>query len=354
MVSQEEFLKLLEKFTVGNISAEEHEVLFYCIQSGRFDDMLSDNILNNLKEDNNVSSGLPANRSEEIIRKIESAEKQTELLIPGKTNKTRQLIWPAAAVFFAAIALFIFFLPSKKNQYVFKQAAEDNMVEQVNSANKPLLVELEDGSTINLKPQSRITYPETFLKNKREVYLEGAAFFSVTKNAGRPFYVYSKNIVTHVLGTSFNVKAYAANRQLEVAVITGRVEVYEKHRRGEISDDNNGVVLLPNHKVVYNEDDHQFIPGLVDVPLPLAKTALPESAKNLVFEEEKLLNVLTLIEKTYGIEIEVENDNINNCLFTGDISKQDLYTKLDIISQSINATYETKGTKILIRGKGCG
>jgi hypothetical protein len=49
----------------------------------------------------------------------------------------------------------------------------------------------------------------------------------------------------------------------------------------------------------------------------------------------------------------VENESIYNCLFTGDISHQNLYTKLDIICKTLNASYEVVGTKILIHGIGC-
>jgi transmembrane sensor len=50
----------------------------------------------------------------------------------------------------------------------------------------------------------------------------------------------------------------------------------------------------------------------------------------------------------------VENENLNNCLFTGDLSAQDLYTKLRILTLTINASYEINGTKILLKGEGCG
>jgi hypothetical protein len=49
----------------------------------------------------------------------------------------------------------------------------------------------------------------------------------------------------------------------------------------------------------------------------------------------------------------VENEIMNNCILTADITKQPLYTKLDIICAAVGATYEVKGTTILINGKGC-
>jgi hypothetical protein len=66
-----------------------------------------------------------------------------------------------------------------------------------------------------------------------------------------------------------------------------------------------------------------------------------------------LITILQTLEKIYGIDIEVENDNIDNCHFSGDVSNMDLYARLDVVCRSINASYEIIGTKILIRGKGC-
>jgi type II secretory pathway component GspD/PulD (secretin) len=115
------------------------------------------------------------------------------------------------------------------------------------------------------------------------------------------------------------------------------------------------VILLPNQKVFYDQHTRQFVPSIVDVPLPIInemndKKTLPETA---VFDAAPLKTVFGSLEKTYGIEIVVETDNIYKCLFTGDVSQQDLYTRLDVICQSVQAAYEVKGTKILIKGKGC-
>ena len=201
-----------------------------------------------------------------------------------------------------------------------------------------------------------IHYPAHFLKEKREIFLEGEAFFEVSKNASRPFYVYNNNIVTHVLGTSFNVKVNPKNQQVEVSVRTGRVEVYENIPDAKVTaTKNNGVILRPNQKVIYDQQTRQFVASLADVPLPIVeelKTEKPDPL-NFVFEAAPLKTVLGNLEKSYGIEIVTKNESIYKCLFTGDVSRQDLYTQLDIICQSVQAAYEVKGTMILIKGKGC-
>ena len=74
---------------------------------------------------------------------------------------------------------------------------------------------------------------------------------------------------------------------------------------------------------------------------------------SFVFEDTRLAEVLDELEKTYHISFVVENDNLKNCPFTGDVRQQDLFSKLDLICMSIGIDYEVKGTNILLRGNGC-
>ena len=91
---------------------------------------------------------------------------------------------------------------------------------------------------------------------------------------------------------------------------------------------------------------------MVAKPLPQIQpiTNKPETFE---FDDAPIAQVLDKIEKVYGIDIELENDKLNACPLTADITQQPLYTKLDIICATINGKYEVKGTTILISGKGC-
>jgi hypothetical protein len=360
MISHEDFLSLLEKYVAGTISVQEHNALFNCINSEQYDKIVMNHIEGKFKSSLPGTESLPPYRSEEIIRRILSAEQQMSLLIPKKTSKTRVMYWSAAAVFIGVMALLVYFsfdsgIILKEGGAYYKSAEPffdtRKVAERVNDTKDPLTVEMEDGSVIVLKPGSSLKYPRHFQPARREVYLEGEAFFQISKNVKRPFFVYNKNIVTHVLGTSFTIKADNKNKQLEVSVRSGKVEVYEKKTKE--SAQNNGVILLPNQKVVYHQETRQFIASLVDTPLPLLKENESKDDSTSAYEDVPLLNVLTSLEDAYGIEMIVENENLYNCLFTGDISKQNLYKKLDLICRTVDGSYELVGTKIMIRGKGC-
>jgi hypothetical protein len=120
------------------------------------------------------------------------------------------------------------------------------------------------------------------------------------------------------------------------------------------SEKNNGVILTPNQKVVYKEAERQFTATIVANPQPLVAAGNAAAPPvQLIFEETPLREVLKTLEKNYGLEIMVENEKMYNCLFTGDVTRMDLFSKLDVICQSVKASYQVAGTKILIEGKGC-
>ncbi len=358
MLTRENFISLLEKYVSDTILPEERSELFQAISSGAFDDLLAGHLDENLKANTAAGANLSPHRSAEILHKILSSEKQNAVLIPLVSWKAKVMRWPVAAAVMAALIISGYLInnrQTKKSTATIALAA--GMKQNTNSTGQPMRIQLEDGSSILLQSGSSIHYPAHFLPDKREVFLEGEAFFEVSKNAKRPFFVYNKNIVTHVLGTSFTVKANPQTGHVEVSVRSGRVEVYESRvtEKNSIVKNNNGVILLPNQKVVYNEDAKQFVPSLVESPLPLiteipGKKAITETT---AFEETPLKTVLPILEKSYGVEIVVENEDLYKCLFTGDINQQDLYTRLGIVCQATGASYEVKGTKILIKGKGC-
>ncbi|HEV8084595.1 MAG TPA: FecR family protein [Chitinophagaceae bacterium] len=359
MLSREKFTILLGKYATDNLSPEERSELFNCIKSGIYDDLLSKNIENNLRNKNIEGANLPPQRSAGIVHKILSSEKQNSLLIPKKPE-VKKIYWAGtvAAAVIIAIIFSVFLLKNSKDKDNFSALAfAKNMEERTNTSGQPLKIEMEDGSFITLQPGSVIHYPSHFLPGKREIFLEGEAFFEVSKNASRPFFVYNKNLVTRVLGTSFNIKMNKENKQVEVSVRSGRVEVYEFESSEKANDTkkNRGVILLPNQKVIYDQETRLFVPTLVDNPLPVITDSVNKKtpAESFVFEETPIKKVIESFEKTFEIDIVVENENMYNCLFTGDVSRQDLYTRLNIICQAIQASYEIKETKILIKGTGC-
>jgi transmembrane sensor len=225
------------------------------------------------------------------------------------------------------------------------KAAGDLKIEYKNTASSVLKIQLPDASTVELKPNAEISYSSKWDDNKREVHLVGEAFFDVTKDAKRPFFVYGGSVVTKVLGTSFSVNAPKNATTIEVAVRTGKVSVYQ-----DATKQATGVILTPNEKVEYFVQDRHWVTSLIDAPKPLPNI---NKAEQFIFSGTPLREIADHIKKSYAIDVVVENEASYACTFTGDVSNMELYDMLEIICKSIGAGYETKGTKILIVGSGC-
>jgi ferric-dicitrate binding protein FerR (iron transport regulator) len=220
---------------------------------------------------------------------------------------------------------------------------EDWIEMRNNGASEEELVSLEDGTIVTLARNSKIRYPRHFEPKTREVQLEGEAVFNVKRDINRPFFVYSGELVTQVLGTSFKIRSFENAKTIEVQVLTGRVSVYENEQKSPQA--RNGIILKPNQKITFDRESKKLVPELVEVP---AIVEPPADKQKFAFEEATLAQVLEVIRKAYDVEIVVANPALNDCTFTGDISGLPLHTQLRFICKSVNASYELRGTTLFI------
>jgi transmembrane sensor len=335
------FRQLLKRYLDNSCTDDERKIIdqwYELLDNGNVD--LSD------REMNEVESRL--------WNKLQSASRE-KITVPF-VRKRKTFLWKyaAAACLLGLVLLssMLWFGSNEKAQPADALVAAkvtEGFLEQSNIGNTPKTLQLEDGSSITLYPGSKLAFPKHFAAGKREVYLEGEAFFAISKNPNRPFFVYNNNIVTQVLGTSFDIRG--KNGQVEVAVKTGKVAVYENKEQitlDKVQQKSNGVIITPNQKVTYYQQERHFVTSIVDQPIPVPKKSKNEEA-NFIYNETPLYKVLNELEDTYELEIVLENDKIRNCLFTGDLTGQTLFNKLEGICLVFNATYEIRGTKILLK-----
>lgn len=359
MHDNDRFQYLLQQYLSGTCSVAEHDEFFELVATHRYDDLLKQSIQQDLAAGFDSSAAdLPPHIAQEIVRNIFHAEKNTVEILPPPPRRILPWRWIAAAsVVLVVLASWL---------YLHQQQAPDassliasmpaNAIHDQNTTAQPKQVTLSDGTVITLKPGSSIYYKKDFEDSLREVYLEGEAFFHVAKNPQKPFLVYYNNLVTRVLGTSFTINTNPQTGNIEVAVKTGRVQVYENKKIASVTGAPLSVILTPNQKAVYQADKRILQASLVTAPvlvLPNEDSSRLADPERFVYDQEKLLKIFEELGKAYGIEIVVENTNLNNCAFTGDLSSQDLFTKLKIICLTTNASYEVTGTRILVKGAGC-
>ena len=266
--------------------------------------------------------------------------------------------WVAAAVLAVLMGLGWYFqiwktatvptLPSEVSE------AKPAFLEKTNTSALPERIILSDRSVVTLEPGSKIRYPATFTGQNREVTLTGEAFFEVQKNPHQPFLVYSNDLITKVLGTSFRIKSNSANRNITVSVRTGRVSVYSPAlataAKTKSDPETIGVVLTPNQQVTYLDLEHRLVKTLVEKPVVLVQKAeLP----TFTFQNTPISVLMTAIEKTYGVDVVYDEEVMSNCFITTSLEQEDLYDKLNIICKLLGASYKVIDAQIVISGPGC-
>ena len=230
--------------------------------------------------------------------------------------------------------------------------ALDELIEKKNLTNKRIIIHLPDHSKVTLEPSSSISYPSNFnLKTSREVYLLGQAFFEIEPDVTRPFFVYANELVTRVLGTSFTIKAFEHEQQMEVIVKTGRVSVFTRNGEDNLDTPKDETILTPNHRVLYSRKEEIMKKYLVDAPEIIACRAVSPSISN--FEDARVSDILKNIEESYGVVINYDEHLFQNCLLTASFSNESLYDKVALICKGIEAEFAIVNAEIIVTGKGC-
>ncbi len=315
----------------------------------------------------------------QVARAFLMALEETETALPAETlaqladevvaRKTGRVVslWHSTAVRVAASVLLVLGAgyvayqivnqsPDQTIQAQLRQispALADQPVEQTNNTVEVQTIRLEDGSVVQLDPNSTLQYPAHFSATNREVYLRGKAFFSIARNPKKPFWVYTRTVSTQVLGTSFWVSAFANAPQAKVEVKAGRVSVYrlsdvEKVRQGQ-RNERVGVILTPNQQVAYNETDGRFVKTVVGQPSQLT----PSRQNAFVFDETPVANVFAQLEQTYGLPVLYDAATLKNCYLTANLTGLPMFDQLTLICKITRSSYELVDGQIVIHSTGC-
>ncbi len=224
------------------------------------------------------------------------------------------------------------------------------LIEKINNSNTPMSLKLEDGSVITLAKNAKLSYPKHFEPNKRQVFLSGEAFFDISKNPKKPFFVYSNEVITKVLGTSFTIQAFEDAPEVIVSVKTGRVSVFHQNKIALSDPEEKALIITPNQQIVFSRKAESLTKSLVESPLLIKDLSqLPEQS----FEDKPVSEVLKAIEQAYGVHIIYDADQLSNCIITTTLANESLYNKLDIMCKTIGASYKIVDAQIVIQSMGC-
>jgi transmembrane sensor len=344
-VTEAEFQKLLQRYLAGRCTPKERALveLWY--------DRLGEADLAALPPLNQVAV------EDAIWQRLEQAKARTQpatrvLQHPASFWQSPTLQWAAALLFALGLGAVLPHAWERAGSAPTSAAVTDahGWTRRANATQQEQAFQLPDGSQITLRPGSSLRYTAAFAGPKREVYLEGEAFFKVSKNPARPFLVFTKQVVTTVLGTSFVVKAYPGSKEASVAVREGKVAVQARQNASldatPIHPAAAGVLLLPNQQVVYSVASRHLKKELVDKP----EVLVPQSFE---FEERPVAEVLTALEKAYGVHIVYDKAKLASCTVSITFYNEPLFEKLGLLCKSLGAYYQLSDAEIIIHSKGC-
>lgn len=217
------------------------------------------------------------------------------------------------------------------------QAANDvpNVMNQlvIPYGNQSRLI-LSDNTVVWLNAGSRLVYPTFFSGKTREVLLFGEAFFEVSKNADKPFIVKTSDIEIKVLGTQFNVSAYAEDKVIQTVLKEGKVSIRQNNSTFFDSE----IVLKPNQLASYSKSSNET--KLYDVD---ASYYTLWTKGLLSFDDIDFIRVLKKVERFYNISVSFSQPVLGTIRISG---KLDLKQNRDEVLEYLEKVSLTKISKI--------
>ena len=200
---------------------------------------------------------------------------------------------------------------------------------------------LPDGSTVTLNHYSSLSYPEKFKSDKREVKLNGEAYFEVNKNKKHPFIVQTETIDVQVLGTHFNVDAYQNNPAVKTTLLTGSVAVSNKSKSVR-------VILKPNEIAIYNKVEEK----LTRKVLENVEDEISWRQGEFIFDDLPLQEIARELSNSFGATIHIADTALQNFRITASFRNgEDLTTILSVLHNAGYFDYSQNKKQIIITAK---
>ncbi|WP_258105299.1 FecR family protein [Marinoscillum sp. MHG1-6] len=245
-------------------------------------------------------------------------------------------LWPLLRI--AAVLLVVTGIGFALFQSMNSKTNKDLVMSKVESTSpgQKKRATLPDGSKVVLNAGSKLMVHEFFVDGKREVTLEGEAFFDVVRDESKPFIIKAGAIEVEVLGTSFGVKSYQDDAGVAVSVASGKVKV---------SGNDQHEIIEPGERVNYEKGTGMLMRDTFD-----QEKAFGWMSNLLVFSGERLPEVFKLLALYYGVDISYDKAEFsNNKGFSGKFNNANLKEVLEGLSYIYGFDYQIKDNAVKIK-----
>jgi ferric-dicitrate binding protein FerR (iron transport regulator) len=198
---------------------------------------------------------------------------------------------------------------------------------------------LPDGTIIFLNADSHLKFSMEGKKGVREVFLEGEAWFDVAKNKKKPFIVHTNSYDVKVTGTLFNIKAYNDENEVTTTLEEGSVSIQstEKFNIGE------ELILKPGEQLILNRETNEAVVKKVNT-----NWFTSWKDNKLIFINMELKELVVLLERKYGVNINVQRKELLKLHFDGTIKNESIIEIMEIMKKTLPIDYKIEGQKIEI------
>ncbi len=269
-----------------------------------------------------------------ILEQIMRYKWQEDIAQQDKWRTKIRIIWwsLAATLLIIVTSIAILNYMSATNQEI--SATQHYIVKKIPAGSKYSL-RLPDGSKVQLNACSELRYPQQFDGDMREVYLNGEAFFEVEKDSTKPFLIHTGDLLTRVVGTSFNIRAYQNEVVKKIAVVTGIVRITSQH----------GVSIMvePETMAIYKNDDESIKTQVYN-----ANEEIGWKDGLLYFNKSALGFVFQQLESWYGVQISVSDDISKDEKYSGEFHNETLDNVLEGIAYTSGFQFKIDGKHVMI------
>ncbi|MEX0721170.1 MAG: FecR domain-containing protein [Balneolaceae bacterium] len=329
--------KLLAKYLAKECSSEEYAaVQQWLTKSKENEERMKDfaDIWNLSKEYPETMEDFDVELDWAVLQsRIESESKdRPKKVTPSKNILSLNSNW---AVFSRVAAIFLMaaFIGVCANKINFQESpvVESILKEISMDKGQKGSLTLSDGTKVLINSDSKITLPNVFKADVREVYLEGEAYFDVAENPDKPFIIYTRGTVVQVLGTSFSIRAFPEEETIQTVVEEGVVSFREEKQPVD-----EGVILTAGKLGRFNLDKKDMVTENVeDMDLYL-------SWKDgyLKFQKASMKEVRRQLERKYDIKVDFHSEEIGQLQLTAELKSRSLNNVLETISMSLGLQYK--------------
>ena len=247
-------------------------------------------------------------------QRMANAEKRLYRKLEQEKKKKDKVLYMHRWMKYAAIIVVALLMGGGAGYWFYNQTEHQMLVAVANEGIVKEVV-LPDGTKVWLNNADTLKYPREFSEKERNVYLDGEAYFEVTKNRHKPFTVESDAMRVRVLGTTFNFKCDKRCRIAEATLIEGEIEVKGNKDEGQI-------VLAPGQRAELNRNSGRLTVKQVDAKLdavwrdnliPFNKAnifTITKTYSGVLKKKATIESVLKSLQNSIPIEYKIVGNNI--------------------------------------------